>query len=100
MTDQQLAMSRLTEASNAAVPATSVKSAFVATVSHEIRTPMNAVIGMGDLLTNTDLDDHQRELVDRVHSRGDALVALINATALGSGDRSSGDRGRAGRAAR
>ncbi len=78
VTEQKRAVVTLTEARDAAVAANVAKSTFLATMSHELRTPINAVIGMTDLLIDTELDDRQTELAEMVGSGGHALLAVIN----------------------
>jgi signal transduction histidine kinase/ligand-binding sensor domain-containing protein/ActR/RegA family two-component response regulator len=76
--DLEQANTALESALQGAQAAAQAKSAFLATMSHEIRTPMNAVLGMADLLRDTELSLDQRESVDIIHSSGRALLAILN----------------------
>ncbi|MBP8269941.1 MAG: hybrid sensor histidine kinase/response regulator, partial [Aeromonas sp.] len=69
---------KLSELSRHAALLAQAKSDFLANMSHEIRTPMNAIIGFSALALQTNLDQQQRDYLNKIKSSSDTLLLLIN----------------------
>ncbi|TGL86479.1 PAS domain S-box protein [Leptospira congkakensis] len=68
----------LEKAKAEALQSSNAKAQFLANMSHEIRTPINGILGLSQLLKDTNLDNIQKEYLEHINQSGTMLLSLIN----------------------
>ncbi len=77
-TKQQELEADLIKQKRKAEDSTKIKSEFLANMSHEIRTPMNGILGMSHLVLQTNLNEKQKNYIQKIDSSGKLLLNIIN----------------------
>ena len=78
ITERRVVEDRLKHAREEAEKANKSKSEFLANMSHEIRTPLNGVLGLTELVLKTNLDEKQRDYLEKARTSSKALLHIIN----------------------
>jgi two-component system sensor histidine kinase/response regulator len=78
ITDRKRVQQELAQARDAALETARLKSEFLANMSHEIRTPLNGIVGMCEMLRDSELTPNQSEFADLIGSSADALLTIVN----------------------
>lgn len=76
--EQSLKTDELVKTRESAIAANRAKSVFLANMSHEIRTPLNGIIGMTEILSHSELDSHQQEILENIDTSSHSLLILLN----------------------
>ncbi|CAH1553960.1 hybrid sensor histidine kinase/response regulator [Vibrio owensii] len=78
MEEQNRQTEEILKTKELAISANRAKSVFLASMSHEIRTPLNGIIGMTEILSQSDLSDHQKEVLTDIDTSSHTLLTLLN----------------------
>lgn len=78
MEEQNRQTKEILKTKESAISANRAKSVFLASMSHEIRTPLNGIIGMTEILSQSDLSDHQKEVLTDIDTSSHTLLTLLN----------------------
>ncbi|MGR5135414.1 ATP-binding protein [Vibrio jasicida] len=78
MEEQNRQTEEILKTKESAISANRAKSVFLASMSHEIRTPLNGIIGMTEILSQSDLSVHQKEVLTDIDTSSHTLLTLLN----------------------